>query len=106
MKFIVLFYLLYQTLGLERRQFFRAAPVLLLMNKPEKICKDCTFFKKDFFTETKFGHCSRFLNQPANDYSLVDGVKDLSPTSYHYCATARKFDDMCGPEGKYFESKN
>ena len=102
MKLIVFFL---QTLALERRQLLRAVPALLAM-KQEKICKDCTFFKKDFFTETKFGHCSRFLNQPINDYSLVDGVKDLSPTSYHYCATARKFDDMCGPEGKYFEPKN
>jgi len=102
MKFIVLFFL--QALGLERRQLLKAVPALLM--KQEKICKDCKFFTKDFFTETKFGHCSRFLNQPTNDYSLVGGVKDVSPTIYHYCATARKFDDMCGPEGKYFESKN
>ena len=105
MKCIVLFCLLYQSLGLERRQLLRAVPSLLTM-KQEKYCKDCTFFKKDFFTETKFGHCTRFLNQPTNDYSLVDGVKEMPLTSYHYCATARKFDDMCGPEGKYFESKN
>ena len=105
MKCIVLFYLLYQASGLERRQLLRAVPALLTMKK-EKYCKDCKYFKKDFFTETKYGHCSRFLNQPTNDYSLVDGVKDMSPASYHYCATARKFDDMCGPEAKYFESKN
>lgn len=106
MKCTLLFCLLQQILGLERRQLLKAVPTLLIMNTKEKICKDCKFFKKEFFTETKFGHCSRFLNQPTNDYSLVDGVKDMSPTSYHYCATARKFDDMCGPEAKYFESKN
>jgi len=106
MKYIVLFCLLYQSVGLERRQLLRSVPALLTMNTKEKICKDCKYFKKEFFSETKFGHCSRFLNQPLNDYSLVDGVKDLSPASYHYCATARKFDDMCGPEAKYFESKN
>ena len=103
MRFIV--FLLYQAFGLERRQLLRAVPALLAM-KQEKYCKDCTFFKKDFFTETKYGHCTRFPNQPTNDYSLVDGVKEMPLTSYHYCATARKFDDMCGPEGKYFESKN
>ena len=105
MKCIVLFYLVHQALSLERRQLLRAVPALLAM-KQEKFCKDCKFFKKDFFTETKFGHCSRFPNQPTNDYSLVDGVKEMPLTSYHYCATARKFDDMCGPEAKYFESKN
>ena len=103
MKFIVFFFL-YQTFALERRQLLKAVPALLM--KQEKYCKDCKYFKKDLFTETKFGHCSRFLNQPTNDYSLVDGVKDMSPTIYHYCATARKFDDMCGPEAKYFEYKN
>lgn len=106
MKCIVLLCLLYQTLGLERRQFLKVVPSLLAMNTNEKICKDCKFFKKDFFTETKFGHCTNFPNQPTNDYSLVDGVKEMPLTSYHYCATARKFADMCGPEAKYFESKN
>ena len=105
MKCIVLFCLLQQIFGLERRQLLKTVPALLTM-KQEKYCKDCTFFKKDFFTETKYGHCTRFLNQPTNDYSLVDGVKEMPLTSYHYCATARKFDDMCGPEAKYFESKN
>jgi hypothetical protein len=93
-------------LYLDRRQLLKVAP-LFLVNQDEKIkiCKDCKFFKKDFSTETKFGHCSNFPIQEKDNYFLVDGFKDTSPTSYHYCATARSSDRMCGPEGKYFESK-
>jgi len=76
-----------------------------LIMKQEKFCKDCKFFKKDFFTETKYGHCSKFSTPPSDDY-LVDGIKDLEPMAYYYCTTARSYDQMCGREGKYFESKN
>lgn len=59
------------------------------------------FVKIASFSETKYGHCSRFPFQLPNDY-LVDGVKNTSPISYHYCSTARSSDHMCGPEGKYY----
>lgn len=107
MKFLV--FLLYQSFALyiPRREILKIAP-LFLVDKDEikiNICKDCKFFKKDFYSETKFGHCSHFPNQPIDNYFLVDGLKDTSPTSYHYCATARSSEKMCGSEGKYFESK-
>ncbi len=104
MKFLLLFVL--QTFGLyiPRREVLKIAP-LLLVNHEIKICKDCKFFKKDLYTDTKFGHCSHFPVQETNNYFLVDGFKDTSPTSYHYCATARSSERMCGQEGKYFESK-
>ena len=105
MKFLLLF-LLHQSFALygPRRDLLKVAP-LFLLNDEIKICKDCKFFKKDFSTETKFGHCSHFPIQEKDNYYLVDGFKDTSPTSYHYCATARSSERMCGPEGKYFESK-
>jgi hypothetical protein len=105
MKFLL--FLLYQSFALytERRQLLKIP--LIAINAPDeiKICKDCKFFKKDFSAETKFGHCSHFPIQEKDNYFLVDGFKDTSPTSYHYCATARSSERMCGPEGKYFESK-
>ena len=106
MKFLLLF-LLRQSLSLyiPRREILKMAPLFLVDKDEIKICKNCKFFKKDFYAETKFGHCSNFPNQPIDNYSLVDGFKDTSPTSYHYCATARSSERMCGPEGKYFESK-
>jgi len=101
MKFIMLF-LLQQSLGFqERRDFLKTVPLLAVNNPNEKFCKDCKFFKKDFLSETKYGHCSRFPFQLTNNY-LVDGYKDTSPTSYYYCSTARSSDHMCGPEGKYY----
>jgi hypothetical protein len=106
---VLLLFLLHQSFGIytERRQLFKI-PSLIAMNIYEKVnvkfCKDCKFFKKDFSAETKFGHCSHFPIQEKDNYFLVDGFKDTSPTSYHYCATARSSDRMCGPEGKYFES--
>lgn len=103
MKFIVLFLLQCSGLYVERRKLLKI-PLLAVYNPEEKFCKNCKFFKKDFFTETKYGHCSHFPNEPTNNY-LVDGYKDESPTSYFYCSTARSSDYMCGPEGKYYESR-
>ena len=101
--------LLAQSLGLyiPRRELLKVAPLFLVNQDDEKIkiCKYCKFFKKDFHSETKFGHCSKFPNQPIDNYYLVDGFKDTSPTSYHYCSVARSSERMCGPEGKYFECK-
>ena len=106
MKFLYMLFVL-QSFGLyvDRRQLLKMAPLFLVDHDEIKICKDCKFFKKDFSTDTKFGHCSNFPIQETNNYFLVDGFKDTSPTSYHYCATARSSERMCGQEGKYFESK-
>jgi hypothetical protein len=102
MKFIVLF-LLHQSSGfyLDRRSL---TSLVVYSQNDEKFCKNCKFFKKDFFTETKYGHCSLFPNQPINNY-LVDGYKDESPTNYYYCSTVRSSDKLCGVEGKYYESR-
>ena len=100
MKFIMLFLLQCSGLYVERRQLLKIH--LLAVHTPEeKFCKNCKFFKKDFFTETKFGHCSRFPFQQTDNY-LVDGYKDESPINYYYCSTARSSDHMCGKEGKYY----
>ena len=104
MKFILFMLFQCSALFLERRQILKTVPLLAVQNHDEKFCKDCKFFKKDFFTETKYGHCSRFPIQ-STDYYLVDGYKDESPTGYYYCSVARSSDRMCGLEGKYYESK-
>jgi hypothetical protein len=108
MKFIVLLFLFHETTGLyniDRRQILKTVPTLLAVNQDgEKFCKDCKFFKKDFFTETKYGHCSNFPFQNTDNY-LVDGFKDESPMNYYFCSTARSSDRMCGPEGKYYERR-
>lgn len=110
MKFLLYMLFVLQSFGLyiPRRDLLKTAPLFLVNGNEKdnvKICKDCKFFKKDFHSETRFGHCSHFPNEPINNYYLVDGFKDTSPTSYNYCSVARSSDRMCGPEGKYFESK-
>jgi len=103
MKVIVLF-LLHQSTSLyfKRRELLTSS--VHSQDNGEKFCKNCKFFKKNFFTETKYGHCSLFPNQPIDNNYLVDGYKDESPISYYYCSVARSTDRMCGPEGKYYES--
>ena len=104
MKFILFMLFQCSALFLERRQILKTVPLLAVQNHDEKFCKDCKFFKKDFFTETKYGHCTHFPFEPTSNY-LVDGYKDDSPASYYFCSTARSSDRMCGPEGKYFSSR-
>jgi len=70
-----------------------------------KLCVDCKFFRKDFFDEDKFGKCSLLPQIDDNDYFLIDGKKSIINTNYNYCSIARKYDNMCGKEGKLYEKK-
>jgi hypothetical protein len=71
-----------------------------------KLCINCKFFKKDFFNINKYGKCILFPINKKDEYYLVDGNKDkLEREEYYYCSTARRFDCMCGPEGKFYEKK-
>ena len=70
-----------------------------------KLCIDCKFYTKDFFTFSEFGKCSLFPIEK-NSYFFVNGKGNNSKEyDYHYCSTARKFDNMCGQEGKFYEKK-
>ena len=71
----------------------------LTPNKP-KLCIDCKFFKKDLFSN-KYGRCSLFTREEDTKSFLVDGI-DRTRIEYQYCAIARKYDDMCGEEGKLY----
>ena len=83
------------------------SPLNLSPIKP-KLCKDCAFFTKDFFTTNKFGKCALFPKEeykPTNNYYLVDGMKVVNNVDYYFCATARKSDHMCGMEGKLYQKR-
>ena len=79
-------------------RFFSASQII------PKLCIDCKFYKNNFFTISKFGKCSLFPIEKYDDYFWVNG-KNYNNTEYHFCSTSRKFDDMCGKEGKHFEQK-
>lgn len=71
----------------------------LTPNKP-KLCIDCKFFEKDSLSN-KYGKCSLFTTEEATKSFLVDGI-DRTRIEYQYCSIARKYDYMCGEEGKFY----
>jgi hypothetical protein len=68
-----------------------------------KLCINCKFYTKRFFTISEFGKCTLF---PKGNYDtfFVNG-KNNNNKEYYYCYTSREFDDMCGKEGKFYEKK-
>jgi hypothetical protein len=69
-----------------------------------KLCIDCKFYTKKFFTSSEFGKCISFPKDTENDYFLVNGNNNYN-IEYHYCSTSRKYEHLCGEEGKFYEKK-
>jgi hypothetical protein len=67
-----------------------------------KLCINCKFFK-NYFLNSKYGKCEMFITTYDNDYFLVNGNKNK--IDFAFCSTARKFEDMCGEQGKFYEKK-
>ena len=78
-------------------------PLLFMAVTVPKLCTNCRFFKQDPFVMTKYGKCVQFPKEKSNPYFLVNGHADQPFQDYHFCATARSVDNMCGPEGKFFK---
>lgn len=70
-----------------------------------KLCVECKFFQKNWFTNNKFGKCYLFPIVENDDYFLVNGIKNVKPSDYHYCSVSRLYDEMCGKDGKLYEKK-
>ncbi len=72
-----------------------------------KLCIHCKFYTKKMFTRSEFGKCSLFVkeNDDTNNY-LVNGIPNKNTIDYYYCSVSRKYEHMCGKEGKYYERKN
>jgi hypothetical protein len=71
----------------------------------QKLCIDCKFYTKSFFSSSEFGKCKLFPREKDNDYFLVNGNNNNNNTEYNFCSIARKYDYMCGKEGKFYEKK-
>ena len=69
-----------------------------------KLCTNCRFYIRPFFSSSEFGKCTKFTQNNTDDYFLVNGIND-NRKNYYYCVTARREDDMCGQEGKFYEKK-
>lgn len=72
-----------------------------------KFCVNCKFAINNIngYYNDEFIKCALF---PINNFFdetnfLVTGVNSISEPEYTYCSTARKFDNMCGKEGKMYK---
>jgi hypothetical protein len=45
-----------------------------------------------------------FIKANDNDYFLVNGINNNKMENY-YCSTARRSENMCGQDGKFYEKK-
>ena len=67
-------------------------------------CVQCKFFKKDFWSNSKFGKCSLYPKPIEEDTNFfVTGRKTPQKIDYNFCIVARTFDSMCGKDGKYYQ---
>jgi hypothetical protein len=68
-----------------------------------KLCINCKYFFSNFKTD-KFGRCLLFQKEENNIYKLVNGNHENN-NEYHFCATAREIENMCGKEGKMYKKR-
>ena len=70
-----------------------------------KLCCECKFFIKDLFVANKYGKCALFSKDEGEDNShfLVDGI--VEKKNHQFCSIARRYANMCGQEGNYYEKK-
>jgi len=78
--------------------------VLSAFSVKPKLCVNCKFFRRDFFGD-EFGKCALFTNEVYNDSFLVTGIREPKTIDYNYCSIARKYDHMCGKEGRQYVKK-
>jgi hypothetical protein len=74
-----------------------------------RLCKNCKFFLPNdpfFGIGNEYSKCALFVNVQDDDHSLVTGKKSNPKTEYRYCSIARKYEYMCGKEGKFYKRKH
>lgn len=70
----------------------------------KNLCVNCKHFKGSFFGN-QYGTCSKFAEVKEKNNPYVDGSAPIKTLEYTYCSIARKYDHLCGNEGKSFEKK-
>lgn len=69
------------------------------------LCIECKHFKKDVFSEPRFGKCTLFPIVIEDDEYAVTGKKPRQSIDHQFCTIVRKHGD-CGKEGTLFEAKD
>lgn len=67
-------------------------------------CIDCTFFKKKWLQDPKFGKCTFLPKEVDDGYGFVTGKSDARIEN-EYCAVARQFDTLCGKNARYYQKR-
>jgi len=82
-------------------------PIFSINKTTPKLCINCEFFIDSCISDKKYGKCSLFPEKERDiDYDyFVTGIEKNK--NFKYCSIARKYDYMCGKEGKkYINKKN
>lgn len=79
-------------------------PVFSYNEITPKLCVNCKFFTNSFMTNNKYGKCTLFPKTEKDFYYFVNGI-ETKHINFYYCSIARKYDDMCGIEGKKYINK-
>ncbi len=81
-------------------------PVLSVQNARAlpNLCIHCKYFIPNFFSND-YATCARFPKDPDLSKFLVTGKMKMKPHDFFVCFVARKYDHLCGKEGKMFERK-
>jgi len=78
-------------------------PIFYSTKIKPKLCVNCKFFTNNFITKNKYGKCSLFPIPNNTTKNLIVGFENIE---HYLCSTARKYDDMCGNEGKFYKNRN
>ena len=77
-------------------------PIFSLNEIAPKLCVNCKFFMKNFIIGNEYGKCSLF---PKTEESIDYVTGNKKDSKYQFCSIARKYNDMCGKEGKKYINK-
>jgi hypothetical protein len=66
-----------------------------------KLCINCKHFIPDS-GNGKYGKCAIFPIKEGKIDFLVNGINE---NRFHYCSTAREYNQMCGEEGTLYKKK-
>jgi hypothetical protein len=87
--------------------FYNILSIISANQNIPKFCIDCKFFKNNFFTGSEFAKCSLFpIEKDNTDDFLVNGYKKNNKVDYNYCSVVRKYEHLCGKEGKFYKRKD
>lgn len=69
-----------------------------------KLCIDCKHFKKDLFSDNKYGKCAVAPIVLEDDNYDVTGIVLQEKNDHQFCSIERRYGE-CGVDGKLFVKK-